>query len=202
MFWLMLLNVFLPLPPWTGIQITDLFMRLFSTFPHFLKLHIFFVYCVRSVEMPLFCLGEFHQDDVTAWECFKSPDIMAGEQAFVLLVLLFIIAADSRLPFSLSCLFPGLSSPFSYPLSPLFCLKQTHICAVRVMAATNEGSVLGLYLELWPSRSAAVPVQIMPMENLANPAHHKALVWIFKSLHPFVHTLCTHTHTLLKSSAN
>lgn len=94
----------------------------------------------------------FHQDDVTAGECLKSPDIMAREQPFVLLVWLFIGAMDSCLPFSLfhsvSCLFPGLSSQFSYTLSPLFCLKQIHICAVRVMAATSEGSVLGLYLEL------------------------------------------------------
>lgn len=34
--------------------------------PTFPQITFFFVYCVRGVEMPLFCLGEFHQDDVTA----------------------------------------------------------------------------------------------------------------------------------------
>lgn len=91
---------------------------------------------------------------------------------------------------SLFCLSPGLSSLHFIRFLSCFFAKQTHICAVRVMVGTSEGNVLGLYLELWPSRSAAVPAQSTPMENPANPAHHRALVWIFKSLHP----LHTHTH--------
>lgn len=60
-------------------------------------------------------------------------------------------------------------------------LKQTHICAVLATVATSEGSVFGLYLELWPSQSAAVPARRTPMESPANPAHPKALVWKLKS---------------------
>lgn len=46
--------------------------------------------------------------------------------------------------------------------------------------ATSEGSALGLYLERWPSPSAAVPAQSMPTENPANRAHRKIPVCIFK----------------------
>lgn len=62
-----------------------------------------------------------------------------------------------------------------------FCPKQTLTCAVPVTAATSEGSALGLYLERWPSPSAAAPAQSMPTENPANRAHRKILVCIFKS---------------------
>lgn len=94
----------------------------------------------------------FRQDDISAGECIKSLDIMEGEQPFVLPVLLFIGATDSRLPFSLSSCLQSLTRSLisvSHTLClALFCPKQTHICAVRVMVATSEGSVLGLYLEL------------------------------------------------------
>lgn len=66
-----------------------------------------------------------------------------------------------------------------------FCPKQTLTCAAPVTVVTSEGSVLGLYLERWPSPSAAVPAQSMPTENPANRAHRKIRVCIFKS----------HTHT-------
>lgn len=62
-----------------------------------------------------------------------------------------------------------------------FCPNQTLTCAAPVTVVTSEGSALGLYLERWPSPSAAVPAQSMPTENPANHAHHKIPVCIFES---------------------
>lgn len=65
----------------------------------------------------------FRQDDISAGECLKSLDIMEREHPFVLPVLLFIGATDSRLSFSLlrsvSSLFPLSSFLF---LTHSFCL--------------------------------------------------------------------------------
>ena len=198
MWWSVLINVFLPSSPWIGTRRADLFMPLFSTFLHSPK-WAFFVHCAGEV---LKCCCSvwvsFRQDDISAGECLKSLDIMEGEQPFVLPVLLFIGATDSRLPFSLSLPASYQVSHLHFSYTALFCPKQTHICAVRVMVATSEGSVLDLYLELWPSQSAAVPAMSTPMESPANPAHHKALVRIFKSLHPlhrWSHLLLPDTHT-------
>lgn len=93
----------------------------------------------------------FHQDDINKGECLKSPDIMGREQAILLLVLLFVETRDSRLPIYVFFFFtPSLASFLVAHLTPsfLFCVKQTHTCAARAMAATSEGNVFGLYLEL------------------------------------------------------
>lgn len=193
----MLINVFLPPPPWTGIRITDLFMPLFSTFLHFPKCH-FFVYCVRSVEMLLFGLGRFSSGWYQRRRMPQIPGYHGKRTTICFASVVVYWSCGLSPPFRslLLCLSFQVSHLwFSCTLSPLFCLKQTHICAVRVMVATSEGNVLGLYLELWPSRSAAVPAQSTPTESPANPAHHKALVWIFKSLHPLHTHTQTQTHT-------
>lgn len=131
-------------------------------------------------------LGEFS----SGWyQRRRMPQIPGyyGERTTVCFASVVVYWSYGLLPPFLSFALSLASFPhlcFSHSLSVLFCLKQTHICAVRVMVATREGSVLGLYLELWPSRSAVVPAQSTPTENPANPVHHKALVRIFKSLHP------------------
>lgn len=188
--------------------LADLFMPLFSTFLYSPKWHLF-VYCVGSVEMLLFGLGEFFVRMISAQENASNPWILWRENNRLFcqcccLLELRTLASLSLLLFALSLAsfqIIYLISCFSHTLV-LFCPKQTHICAVRVMVATSEGSVWGLYLGLWPSRSAAVPALSTPTENPANPAHHKALVRIFKSLHPlhrWSHLLLpdTHRHTQL-----
>ncbi len=185
MCWSILINVFLPpcAPiPWTDTRRADLFMPLFSTFLRPPKWH-FFVYCVGSVEMLLLCWWFFVRM-ISAQENASNPRILWREnnRLFCQCCCLLELRALASLSLSFAHFFPHLC--FSDILSVLFCLKQTHICAVRVMVATSEGSVLGLYLELWPSRSAVVPARSTLTESPANPAHHKALVRIFKSLHP------------------
>lgn len=128
---------------------------------------------------------------ISAQENFSNPGILWRENSS--LFCQYCCLLETWTPASLLPLFTPSIPSFriicfiwvsSQTLSVLFFSKQTHICAVLVMVATSEVSVLGLYLEPWPSRSAAVPAQSMPTGSPANPARHKALVRIFKSLHP------------------
>lgn len=68
----------------------------------------------------------FRRDDISAGECLKSLDIMEREQPFVLLVLLFIGATDSCLPFSLFRL-----QSLSRSLASSLFLTQGLSCFVR-----------------------------------------------------------------------
>lgn len=96
----------------------------------------------------------FRQGDISAGECLKSLDIMEREKnvCFASVVVYwsyrflppFLSPSGWLLPLSrFSCLIQ-----VSHTLCVLLCPKQTHTCAARVMVATSEGSVLGLYLEL------------------------------------------------------
>lgn len=145
--------------------------------------------CVRNVETLLFGLCE-HLSEENSWNpwilwkennhlfcqccCLWSCGLFPAFLSLSLFCLVFGLFRD---------LFPHLGFSHTCCLS-YFCFKQTRTCAVRVTAATSEGSVLSLSLGLWPSRSAAVPAQNTPTESPANRAHHKALVRLFKLPQP------------------
>lgn len=150
--------------------------------------------CVRNVETLLFGLCEH----LSEWyQCERIPQIPGYCEKRTTICFASVVVYWSCglfppfLSLSLFCLvfglfrdlFPHLGFSHTCCLS-YFCFKQTRTCAVRVTAATSEGSVLSLSLGLWPSRSAAVPAQNTPTESPANRAHHKALVRLFKLPQP------------------